>query len=109
MFKTFMHVFGAIWAVFLGFVVWIAPHVDWSNGKNESLWGIRGLIVLGMTAWVFGINMWTALDVPVKTPCKCSVLVEALRDLMNFQKRSVLTSRAPVQSAFEKVKKVLDS
>lgn len=68
--KMFMRLIGAFFGFLLGMVVWLAPHIDWSNAKDDSFLGTRGLVVLGMTAWVFGTLVFSALDLEPKLEVK---------------------------------------
>lgn len=62
MLRVFGHFIGAIFAMFLGMVAWVAPHIEWSGVKDDSLLSIRGCVVLGMTLWVFCVNLFAALE-----------------------------------------------
>lgn len=61
MLKTFAHFISAYLAMFLGTALWLAPKLDWSNVKDESLFSTRGCVVLGMTIFIFVVNMFAAL------------------------------------------------
>jgi hypothetical protein len=103
--KVFFRLIGTFFGMCLGLFAWLAPHLDFSRVKDESLLSTRGCLVLGMMIWVCLTLVTSALDVLC---VKCANMRLALVDLMNFKKRSVLTSRQPVQDAFNKVQKVLD-
>ena len=63
MLKLFAHFLSAIFSMFLGFAIWIAPFVDWGNREGATLWDTRGLIILGMTTLCFATNILSMFDV----------------------------------------------
>jgi len=56
-----LHLIAALFSIFLGFALWLAPHIDWSHVKDDSLFSSRGLLVLGLTIFVFGMHFFAAL------------------------------------------------
>lgn len=55
--KMMAHFLAGISGMFLGMGLWLAPHLDWSAVKDESLFSTRGLVVLAMTCICFVTNI----------------------------------------------------
>lgn len=66
MFKTLLHLVATFCTMALGLVAWLAPHLDWSRVKDESLFSSRGLVVLGMATLAIGMQMWAMLTPPAR-------------------------------------------
>lgn len=65
--KVMLHLVATFCTMALGLVAWLAPHLDWSRVKDESLFSSRGLVVLGMVALALGMQMWAMLTPPAKS------------------------------------------
>jgi hypothetical protein len=68
-----MHLLSMFCIMVLGMVAWLAPHMDWSRVKDESLFSSRGLVVVGLAAWVMVTLMWSLFSrLPLTKTCsKC--------------------------------------
>lgn len=70
MIKSFAHFICAFLTAFMGVALWLAPHIDWSRVKDDSLLSSRAIVVLVMTCFCFVVNALAAFSIPDKTDDK---------------------------------------